>query len=288
MTTTDRPSVLVSTDWVAAHLADPGVRVVEIDVDTKAYDAGHLPGAVGWNWQTQLQDRVRRDIIGREAFEALLSASGIAPDHTVVIYGDNSNWFAAYGYWVLKLYGHADVRLMDGGRAKWLREEDKPLVVEAPAVTPTTYRITTVRTELRAHLAEVLGIANGRGTHNLVDVRSPAEFSGEVIAPPGMNETAQRGGHIPGAVSVPWSTAVTADGTFRPVDELRRIYVEEKGVDPARPTVAYCRIGERSSHTWFVLSALLGLTDVRNYDGSWTEYGNVVGAPIAIDIVPGR
>ncbi len=278
----DSSPVLVSTDWVLAHIDDPSVRIVEVDVDTKAYDAGHIRGAVGWNWQTQLQDRIRRDVVGREAFEVLLGASGISPEHTVVLYGDNSNWFAAYGFWLLRLYGHEDVRLMDGGRTKWLKEEEKPLTVDAPEIVSTSYRIARVRTELRAHLADILEIGRSGATHNLVDVRSPAEFSGEVIAPPGMSETAQRGGHIPGAVSVPWSAAVNPDGTFRPVAELRAIYIDEKGVDPGRPTVAYCRIGERSSHTWFVLSALLGLSDVRNYDGSWTEYGNVVGAPIAL------
>lgn len=276
-------SVLVSTQWVQEHLNDPSVRIVEIDVDTRAYEAGHIRGAVGWNWQTQLQDRVRRDIVSKSAFEALMGASGITPQHTVILYGDNNNWFAAYGFWLLKLYGHDDVRLMDGGRVKWLNEEDKELTVDLPAVQPTTYAVTAERRELRAHLTDVLEIARTR-SRNLVDVRSPAEFTGEVIAPPGMSETAQRGGHIPGARSVPWSTAVAADGTFKPVADLRRIYIEEKGVDPDRPTVAYCRIGERSSHTWFVLTYLLGLKNVTNYDGSWTEYGNVVGAPIELEV----
>ncbi len=272
-------NVLVTTDWVQAHLDDPSVRIVEIDVDTKAWEAGHIRGAVGWNWQTQLQDRLRRDIVGREAFQDLLSASGILPSHTVVLYGDNNNWFAAYGFWLLKLYGHEDVRLMDGGRTKWLNESDKALTVDAPEIIPTEYRIARENRELRAHVAEVLEASRGR-RENLVDVRSPAEFTGEVIAPPGMSETAQRGGHIPGATSIPWSTAVAADGTFKPIDELRRIYVAEKGVDSEKPTIAYCRIGERSSHTWFVLKYLLGLPNVRNYDGSWTEYGNLVGVPI--------
>lgn len=281
----ERNNVLVTTQWVHEHLQDPDVRIVEIDVDTKAYDAGHVRGAVGWNWQTQLQDRVRRDVVSAPAFEQLLGASGIEPHHTVVLYGDNSNWFAAYGFWLLKLYGHADVRLMDGGRVKWLNEEDKELTVEAPVITPTTYRITRQHPELRARVADVLAIADTR-SHSLVDVRSPAEFTGEIIAPPGMSETAQRAGHIPGARSIPWSTAVATDGTFKGDAELRAAYVETGGVDPARPVVAYCRIGERSSHTWFVLKYLLGVENVRNYDGSWTEYGNLVAAPIELGAAP--
>ena len=282
MSVTEHPAVLVSTNWVNEHIADANVRIVEIDVDTKAYEAGHIRGAIGWNWQTQLQDQVRRDVASQSAFEALLSASGIAPEHTIVLYGDNNNWFAAYGFWLLKLYGHEDVRLMDGGRTKWLNESDKELTVDIPVVTPTSYRVTNPHPELRVHVADVLAIVRDR-SHNLVDVRSPAEFTGEVIAPPGMSETAQRGGHIPGAVSIPWSTAVASDGTFKPISELRRIYVDEKAVDLSRPTVAYCRIGERSSHTWFVLKYLLGLSDVRNYDGSWTEYGNLVAVPIELE-----
>lgn len=287
MTVQQGEQVLVSTDWVKEHLDDASVRIVEIDVDTKAYEAGHIPGAIGWNWQTQLQDLVRRDIVSKKDFERLLQQSGIEPEHTIVLYGDNNNWFAAYGFWLLKLYGHEDVRLMDGGRVKWLNEDDKRLTVEVPEVKPSSYRITRERPELRAHLTEVLQAARDR-SQNLVDVRSPAEFTGEVIAPPGMTETAQRGGHIPGAVNVPWSTAVAPDGTFKPVDELRRIYLEERAIDPDRPTIAYCRIGERSSHTWFVLRYLLGLPDVRNYDGSWTEYGNLVGVPIETGTNPGQ
>jgi len=280
------PEVLVSTDWVAEHLADPSVRIVEIDVDTQAYAAGHIPGAAGFNWETQLQDGVRRDILSRTDFERLMGEAGITPEHTVVVYGDNNNWFAAYGFWLMKLYGHQDVRLMNGGRVKWLGEDDKELTPDLPEVTPTTYRAAGEHPELRARLRDVLTIVDGdanqgsQGSHNLVDVRSPDEFTGKVIAPPGMTETAQRAGHIPGAKNVPWSTAVAPDGTFKSADELRQIYVEGQGVDPARPTVAYCRIGERSSHTWFVLKYLLGLADVRNYDGSWTEYGSVIGVPI--------
>ena len=273
------PEVLVSTDWVKDNLDKPGINLVEIDVDTKAYDAGHIPGAVGFNWQTQLQDQVRRDIIGKEAFEKLVGGSGLSPKDIVILYGDNNNWFAAYGFWLFKIYGHKDVRLMNGGRVKWLNEKDKPLTTDPPKIAPTQYKVTDTHLELRAMLPEVMDISK-TAKANLVDVRSPDEFSGKVIAPPGMTETAQRGGHIPGAKSVPWSTAVQQDGTFKSADELQAIYFQQKGVDRKKPTVAYCRIGERSSHTWFVLKYLLGLDNVKNYDGSWTEYGNVVAAPI--------
>ncbi len=272
------PEVLVETDWVKANLGKPGIKLVEIDVDTKAYDAGHVPGAVGFNWQTQLQDSVRRDIISREAFERLVGEAGISPQDTVIVYGDNNNWFAAYGFWLFKTYGHKDVRLMNGGRVKWLNENDKPMTTDVPRVTPVPYRVTETHLELRAMLPQVFEAQ--KGGLNLVDVRSADEFTGKVIAPPGMSETAQRGGHIPGAKSIPWSTAVNTDGTFKSPDELQKIYLEQKGVDPQRDTIAYCRIGERSSHTWFVLKYLLGLNNVKNYDGSWTEYGNVVAAPI--------
>lgn len=273
------PEVLVSTDWVKDALGQPGIKLVEIDVDTKAYEAGHIPGAVGFNWQTQLQDQVRRDIISKENFEKLVGEAGISPSDTVILYGDNNNWFAAYGFWLFKMYGHQEVRLMNGGRVKWLNESNKPLTTDKTNVAPTTYKVASVNLELRAMLPQVFEASKG-GKFNLVDVRSPDEFSGKVIAPPGMSETAQRGGHIPGAKSIPWSTAVQPDGTFRPADELRSIYVQQKGVDPNKDTIAYCRIGERSSHTWFVLKYLLGLNNVKNYDGSWTEYGNVVAAPI--------
>jgi thiosulfate/3-mercaptopyruvate sulfurtransferase len=271
-----QPEVLVSTDWVKDNLGKPGIKLVEIDVDTKAYDAGHIPGAVGFNWQTQLQDQVRRDIISKEDFEKLAGSAGIS---TVVVYGDNNNWFAAYGFWLFKIYGHKEVKLMNGGRVKWLNEKDKTLTTEMPKVTPTRYKGTSVNLELRAMLPQVFE-ASKSGKWNLVDVRSPDEFTGKVIAPPGMTETAQRGGHIPGAKSIPWSTAVQQDGTFKSADELKAIYLDQKGVDLNRDTIAYCRIGERSSHTWFVLKYLLGIKNVKNYDGSWTEYGNLVGAPI--------
>ena len=273
------PEVLVSTDWVKEHLDDPKVKLIEIDVDTQAYSAGHVRGAVGWNWQTQLQDPVRRDILSQEELERLLGEAGLRPEDTVVLYGDNNNWFAAYGFWLLKLYGHPDVRLMDGGRVKWLNEDDKELTPEPVRPTPTTYESQGHSPELRAKLEDVRRVL-AEHNRNLVDVRSPDEFTGKIIAPPGLPETAQRAGHIPGAKSVPWSTAVAPDGTFKPAAELRRIYLEEAGVDPDRPTIAYCRIGERSSHTWFVLKYLLGLDDVQNYDGSWTEYGNLIGMPI--------
>jgi len=272
------PEVLVETNWVKENMGKPGIKLIEIDVDTKAYDAGHIPGSVGFNWQTQLQDQVRRDIISKEAFEKLVGGAGISPTDVVIVYGDNNNWFAAYGFWLFKIYGHKDVRLMNGGRVKWLNENDKPMTTDLPKVTPTTYKASGPNLELRAMLPQVLDAQ--RGGWNLVDVRSPDEFTGKVIAPPGMSETAQRGGHIPGAKSIPWSTAVNQDGTFKSPDELEQIYLQQKGVDAKKDTIAYCRIGERSSHTWFVLKYLLGINNVKNYDGSWTEYGNIVGAPI--------
>ena len=275
------PNVLVSTDWVKENLGKPGIRVVEIDVDPKLYTAGHIPGAVGWDWTTQLQDQLTRDILSKEGFEKLLSDAGIKNSDAVILYGDASNWFAAYGFWLFKLYGHEDVRLMDGGRAKWLNENDKALTPEAPKVERSSYKIQKTNLELRARVLEVVEIAEKKRSVNLVDVRSPDEFTGKVIAPPGMTETAQRGGHVPGAKSIPWATAVDqATGTFKSADELRAIYFDKMGVDPGKPTVAYCRIGERSSHTWFVLKYLLGVKDVKNYDGSWTEYGSMVGVPI--------
>jgi thiosulfate/3-mercaptopyruvate sulfurtransferase len=273
------PEVLVSTDWVKENLGKPGIKLVEIDVDTKAYDAGHIPGAAGFNWQTQLQDQIRRDIIGKEAFEKLVGDAGISPNDTVILYGDNNNWFAAYGFWLFKIYGHKDVKLMNGGRVKWLNESDKALTTDKSNPTPVQYKATQVDLQLRAMLPQVMDASKG-GKLNLVDVRSPDEFTGKVIAPPGMSETAQRGGHIPGAKSIPWSTAVNPDGTFKSPDDLESIYLQQKGVDRNRDTIAYCRIGERSSHTWFVLKYLLGLNNVKNYDGSWTEYGNIVAAPI--------
>jgi thiosulfate/3-mercaptopyruvate sulfurtransferase len=273
------PETLVSTDWVKDHLGKAGIKLVEVDVDTKQYDAGHVPGAVGLNWQTQLQDQVRRDIVDQATFEKLLSAAGISPTDTVVLYGDNNNWFAAYAFWLFKIYGHEDVRLMNGGRVKWLNEEGKPLTTDRPAIKPTRYTAKPADQSLRARVTDVIKTVESN-EQNLIDVRSPDEFTGTVLAPPGLSETAQRGGHIPGARNVPWSTAVAADGTFRPVGELKDVYLGKAAVDPKCETIAYCRIGERSSHTWFVLRYLLGLDNVRNYDGSWTEYGSMVGLPI--------
>jgi thiosulfate/3-mercaptopyruvate sulfurtransferase len=271
------PETLVSTAWAAEHLNDPDVRLVEVDVDFSLYKNGHVPGAVGWSWETDLCDQLRRDIIGKEAFERLCSQAGIRNDTSVVLYGDANNWFAAWAFWQFKMYGHADVRLMNGGRKKW-ELEGRPYAVDAPRPATTTYRAQDPDLSIRAFREYV--VDHGRaGDIYLVDVRSPDEFTGKVIAPPGLNETAQRGGHIPGAKNIPWAMAVNEDGTFKSTDQLRALY-EGAGVGRDRETVAYCRIGERSSHTWYVLKYLLGYDRVRNYDGSWTEWGNIVGAPI--------
>jgi thiosulfate/3-mercaptopyruvate sulfurtransferase len=271
------PEVLVSTDWVAAHASDPQVRIAEVDVDTKAYDEAHVPGALGWAWNTQLCDTLRRDILSKEQFEELMSSSGVAPETTLVIYGDNNNWFAAWALWQAKIYGHKDVRLMNGGRKKWLAE-GREVSTQAPAAQQTRYLAKPADLSLRAFLPQVQE-ANARRSAVLVDVRSPQEFTGEILAPPGLPETCQRGGHIPGARSIPWGKACNDDGTFKSADDLRQLYAAE-GVDGFKPVIAYCRIGERSSHTWFVLKYLLGLSKVTNYDGSWTEWGNLVGAPV--------
>jgi thiosulfate/3-mercaptopyruvate sulfurtransferase len=272
------PQVLVSTDWAAQHLNTPNTRFVEVDVDTTAYDQGHLPGAVGWNWQTQLQDGIRRDLIDKAALEKLLGASGISNDTAVILYGDNNNWFAAYAFWQLKLYGHKDVRLINGGRKKWL-EEKRPLTKDAANVTPTSYRVSATDASIRAFKEDVSAVVDGRKPGQLVDVRSADEFTGKIIAPPGMTETAQRAGHIPQAANIPWAQAASEDGTFKSFGDLKKLY-EAKGINGKDEVIAYCRIGERSSHTWFVLKYLLGFEKVRNYDGSWTEWGNLVGAPI--------
>jgi thiosulfate/3-mercaptopyruvate sulfurtransferase len=271
------PDVLVSTDWVAQHRADPGVRVVEVDVDTAAYEQGHVPGALGWNWTTDLCDTLVRDIVPKAKLEKLLGASGITPDSTIVLYGDNNNWFAAWAFWQLKVYGHKDVRIMDGGRKKWLAE-GRELETGKPAVAATTYTASGPDLSIRAFLPEVQK-AMGRPDVALVDVRSPQEFTGEILAPPGLPETCQRGGHIPGAKSIPWAKACNDDGTFKSREELAALYGSH-GVTPEKEVIAYCRIGERSSHTWFVLKYLLGYQNVKNYDGSWTEWGNLVGAPV--------
>ncbi len=271
------PEVLVSTEWVAAHQGDPNVRLVEVDVDTKAYDEGHVPGAIGWSWATDLCDTVRRDIISKPQFEKLMGAAGIGPGTTVVLYGDNNNWFAAWAFWQMKIYGHADVRIMNGGRKKWL-SEGREVSQERPPAAPVEYRAQGPDLSLRAYLPQVQDAVAQR-TAALVDVRSPQEYTGEILAPPGLPETCQRGGHIPGARNIPWGKACREDGTFRSVEELRALYGTE-GIDGSRPVIAYCRIGERSSHSWFVLKYLLGYQNVVNYDGSWTEWGNLVGAAI--------
>jgi len=273
------PEVLVSTDWAAQHLNDSGLRLIEVDVDTTAYDSGHVAGAVGWNWQSQLNDRVRRDIPDKKAFAQLLSEAGVTPKTSVVLYGDNNNWFAAFAFWLLQLYGHTNAKLMNGGRAKWVAE-GRPLVTERPQVTPTKYPVPKkVNAALRAKRPDVERALKTSKTA-LVDVRSPAEYVGDIVAPPGMTETAQRPGHIPGARNIPWSQAVAQDGTFKPHDELLKLYKGAKVIDGKDQIIAYCRIGERSSHTWFALKYLLGVKKVRNYDGSWTEWGNLVGAPV--------
>ena len=274
------PEVLVTTDWVAQHGSDAGIRLVEVDVDTAAYDEGHISGAVGLNWQTQLCDQVRRDILTKEQFEGLCQDNGISNDTTVIFYGDNNNWFATYALWQFRYYGHDESKLkvMDGGRQKWI-DEGRDLVTDTSSPASTDYKAKFPDDNVRATKDHVLPTLD-QGIVNLVDVRSPAEFSGEIIAPPGLPETAQRPGRIPGAANIPWATAVADDGTFKSYDELKEIY-EGAGVDPDKETVAYCRIGERSSHTWFALKYLLGYEKVRNYDGSWTEWGNLVGAPIA-------
>jgi thiosulfate/3-mercaptopyruvate sulfurtransferase len=272
-----RPETLVSTDWVAQHSKDPNVRIVEVDVDTKAYAEGHVPGALGWAWNSQLCDTVRRDILSKEQFEKLMAESGISNSTTVILYGDNNNWFAAWALWQMKMYGHKDVRIMNGGRKKWLAE-GREVSTEEPKPAAAAYRAADADNSLRAFLPQVQSIVQA-GSHGLVDVRSPQEFTGEILAPPGLPETCQRGGHIPGARSIPWGKACNEDGTFKSADELKTLYGNE-GIDGSKPVIAYCRIGERSSHTWFVLKYLLGFNRVLNYDGSWTEWGNLVGAPV--------
>ncbi|MCH7879170.1 MAG: sulfurtransferase [candidate division Zixibacteria bacterium] len=271
------PEALVSTDWVDEHKGEDNVVLVEVDVDTNAYSEGHVPGAIGWDWNTQLCDTVQRDIISKENLEKLLGAAGISADTTIVLYGDNNNWFAAWAFWQLKMYGHQDVRIMNGGRKKWLAE-GREVSTDTPTPGVTNYTASAVDNSLRAFLSDVKSILPVNGTA-LVDVRSPDEFSGKLLSPPGLPETCQRGGHIPGASSIPWGKACNEDGTFKSADELRELYASH-GVTSDKNIIAYCRIGERSSHSWYVLKYLLGFENVRNYDGSWTEWGNLVGAAI--------
>lgn len=272
-------NVLVTTEWAADHLHDDGVRFVEVDVNTKSYDSGHIPGAVGWNWKEQLQDQLRRTIASKEDFETLLGKSGISNDTTIILYGDNNNWFAAWAYWLLKYYGHEDVRILDGGRIKW-ENENRELTTVKPDVESGDYTISGVVEEYRAFRDDVAETIKGNGNgFGLVDVRSPDEFTGKILAPPGLNELSQRPGHIPGASNIPWSKAVNEDGTFKDPEELKALY-EGEGITPDKEIIAYCRIGERSAHSWFVLNELLDYPNVRNYDGSWTEWGNLIDAPI--------
>ena len=272
------PESLVTTDWVAEHGNDANVRLVEVDVDTSAYDEGHIAGAVGWNWQSQLQASLRRDLISGPELEALLGVAGIDNNTTVILYGDNNNWFAAWAFWQLKYYGHGDVRLMNGGRAKWVAD-GRPLTTDAASHAAKSYRASEPNQDIRAYRDAVLGAVFASSVA-LVDVRAPAEYSGELLAPANLpQEGSQRGGHIPGAANIPWGQAVNEDGTFKSADELTALY-GGKGIDGSKETIAYCRIGERSSHTWFVLTQLLGHQNVRNYDGSWTEWGSIVNAPI--------
>jgi thiosulfate/3-mercaptopyruvate sulfurtransferase len=272
------PEALVDADWVQDHLKDATVRLVEVDVDTTAYDQGHIPGAVGFNWQKELQDQVIRAPMDKEQLEELLSRVGVSNETTIVLYGDNNNWFAAWAFWILKYYGHGDVRLLDGGRVKWLADK-REITTAIPSYTRTYYNAKDPRSDIRAFRDQIMhSLENNEAW--LVDVRSPGEYSGELLAPAHLpQEGAQRGGHIPGAVNIPWGMAVREDGTFKTADELRSLY-EGKGITSDKEVIAYCRIGERSSHTWFVLHYLLGYPKVRNYDGSWTEWGSLIEAPI--------
>jgi thiosulfate/3-mercaptopyruvate sulfurtransferase len=275
------PDALVSTEWVAENMRDPKVRLVEVDVDTAAYDTGHLPGAVGWNWKTDLETPLQRDIADKEGLEKLLSRAGVDKNTTLVLYGDNSNWFAAYALWVLEYYGIDNAKLMNGGRKKWV-EEGRELSTDTPSYSPSNISVKGPKKELRASRDQVLDSLDkvSKGKAALVDVRSPREYSGELLAPENLpQEGSQRGGHIPGAQNIVWSQATNEDGTFKTADQLAELY-QSQGVTPDKDVIAYCRIGERSAHTWFVLNHLLGYKNVRNYDGSWTEWGSLVGAPI--------
>jgi thiosulfate/3-mercaptopyruvate sulfurtransferase len=278
-----RDASLVDADWVEAHFDDPKVVLIEVDEDTTAYDKGHVPGAIKLDWKHDLQDGVRHDFIGKERLEALLGERGVGNDDTVVFYGGNNNWFAAYAYWYFKLYGHGDVKLLDGGRKKW-ELESRELVDEVPQRPATTYTASEPDLSIRAFRDEVI---EAIGSKNLIDVRSPDEYAGRLLAPAHLpQEAAQIGGHIPTAGNVPWSKAANDDGTFRSDEELKQLYADA-GLDTTRDTIAYCRIGERSSHTWFVLHEILGLDNVKNYDGSWSEYGSLRAVPVALGDEPG-
>jgi len=274
------PESIVETDWVAEHLNDENVRLVEVDVDTAAYEQGHIAGAVGWDWTNQLNDTLRRDLLDKAQIQRLLGESGIGRNTTVVLYGDNNNWFATYAFWQMRMYGHRRLKMMNGGRKKWI-DEGKPTTTDVPSYPHRIYRASNPDTSVRATRDYVLDVASTRNNIGLVDVRAPAEFSGELLAPANLpQEGSQRGGHIPRAANIPWASAVNdADGTFKSVEELREIYAGQ-GITGNKETITYCRIGERSSHTWFALTQILGYSKVRNYDGSWTEYGSIVGAPI--------
>jgi len=272
------PDSLVTTDWVAQHLNDPKVRLIEVDVDTAAYETGHAPGAVGWNWKSDLETHVVRDVADKEGIERLLSEAGVDKETTIVVSGDNNNWFAAYALWLLKYYGVENVKLMNGGRKKWI-EEGRPISTVAPTYPPTSFKVSGPRKEIRAFRDEVMKSLDKKGV-GLVDVRAPKEYSGELLAPEDLpQEGSQRAGHIPGAKNIPWGQALKEDGTFKSRAELEQLYGGQ-GITPDKNIITYCRIGERSAHTWFVLTHLLGYPNVRNYDGSWTEWGSLVGAPI--------
>ena len=268
---------LVSTDWLAQNLDNNKVRVIEVSVNPGLYERAHVPGAINFSWHNDLNDKVRRDIVGKEQFEKLLSAAGVAPDTTIVLYGDTNNWFAAWGAWVFDIYGVKDVKLLDGGRKKW-EAENRPLNNRAPDFAATSYKVTKVNLDLRARLPDALAAAEGKSNAKLLDIRSADEFSGKIFAPAGVPELAIRAGHIPTAANVAWGQAVKEDGTFKSPEDLKKLYTAA-GVDGSKPIITYCRIGERSSHTWFALSKILGYS-VKNYDGSWTEYGNAIGVPI--------
>ncbi|WP_077002626.1 sulfurtransferase [Variovorax sp. KK3] len=273
----DGSGALVTTDWLEKNLRNPKLRVIEVSVNPGLYEKGHIPGAANFSWHNDLNDRVRRDIVSQVNFEKLLSSAGVANDSTVVLYGDNNNWFAAWGAWVFDTYGVQNVKLLDGGRKKW-EAENRSLETRAPDIVATNFKVTKANPQLRARLTDVLAVAEGKSDAKLVDIRSADEFTGKIFAPPGAAELAVRAGHIPGAANVPWGRAVNEDGTFKPVAELKALYAGV-GIDGTKPVITYCRIGERSSHTWFALTKLLGY-NVRNYDGSWTEYGNAVGVPV--------